>query len=98
MNFKEVIPKEYPQTVDECLAIVAKMIYKSFGFSYIFLSVSGDEKWSLTFRNPEHFLNPSQHYDTPLEACHKMFDFLLTVDTENPIPMTELLQQKPQKT
>jgi hypothetical protein len=75
------IPEPYPSTTDECLKIFESIKYKSHGFPYIFLDYdySLSKKWSITFRNPANFENPYTKSDTPLEACHKMFDFIKTL-------------------
>lgn len=76
-NNKSIIPETYPNTVEECLEIYSQLRYESFGFPYFFLDFDYSNKvWGVAFRNPQNFDNPKIEEKTPLEACHKMFDFL----------------------
>lgn len=79
-----VIPEVYPTTTDECLKIFEKIRYESYGFPVLFVDYdySVTKKWSVAFRNPANFSNPDIREDTPLKACHKMFDFLKTIIKE----------------
>ncbi len=72
------IPLPYPETLEECLKIVERIRYESFGFPYGFLDYdySLTKTWSLNFRNPVNFSNPDTRDKDPKIACHKMFDFL----------------------
>lgn len=43
----------------------------------------GQNGWSITFRNPKNFSNPTEKYETPLEACHACFDFVNELLSKN---------------
>lgn len=75
------IPEIYPTSLEECLKIFETIEYHSFGFGVVFLDYdySVSNKWGICFRNPSNFSNPSIKENTPLEACHKMFNFLKTI-------------------
>lgn len=76
-GFKEVISKPYPQDLNECLQVFENINYKSYGFPLIFISYNFTWKyWDVTFRNPSNFSNPNIQGKTPIDAVHKMFDFL----------------------
>lgn len=72
------IPDIYPQTTDECLKIFESITYECVGFPVLYLiyDYSVTKKWSVFLRNPIKFSNPDINCDTPLQACHQMFDFL----------------------
>ncbi len=76
----KVIPDVYPTDLDECLKILPKIKYRSFGFPLVFLCYDYTfAGWSIVFRNPVDFNNPDIKAKEPLEACHKMFDFIKTL-------------------
>lgn len=83
-ELNKVIPFPYPDTIEKCLEIIEKVRYESFGFPMFFLDYDysnlkhSDKKWSCGFRNPCNFENPTIECKTPIQAVHKIFDFLRT--------------------
>lgn len=66
-----------PHTLAGCLKVLEEIKYEAFGFAHVFLDYRyNDKKWSVTFRNPVNFDNPKIRETNPLDACHKMIDFL----------------------
>ena len=75
-----VLPTVYPHDLQECLQIFENIRYKSYGFGLVFLDYNYTFKyWSMSFRNPVNFSDPSIEAKTPIEAVHKMLDFLKTL-------------------
>ena len=72
------IPTPFPETLEDCLVILTKIKYKSFGFPHVFLSFDSDLRmeWSVCFRNPVNFSNDWKGDIDPTEACHKCFEAL----------------------
>lgn len=76
-KFNPIPTKPYSTNLEECLVVFEKIRYKSMGFPMVFLDYNYHFKsWSVCFRNPSTFSNPNIQEKTPLEAVHKMFDFL----------------------
>ena len=74
-----------PATVEECLSLITSHIYKSLGFGVLSLDyVYGLNYWQVSFRNPADFNNPDTKSATPLEACHKMINFLNELKANRP--------------
>jgi len=72
-----IIPDIYPTDLEECLVLFERIKYDSFGFPLVFLDYDYTFKsWCVCFRNPANFTNPDIKEKTPLDACHRMFDFL----------------------
>lgn len=68
---------EYPNTLEDCLVIFEGLKYESMGFPIVFLYYNYTFKcWSMSFRNPSNFSDPNIKTKTPLEAVHKMLDYL----------------------
>ncbi len=82
-GFKKGIPKEYPMDLTVCMEILARLKYKCYGFPLVFHCFNPLGGWDVTFRNPAHFSNPEIKAKTPIEACHKMFDFLINLDVNS---------------
>lgn len=79
-----MIPLPYPERLEDCLLVFEKLKYKSFGFPMVFLSFDFFNKnWDFGFRNPANFENPNINGKTPIDAIHKMFDFLLSEKITN---------------
>ena len=74
------IPKPYPERLEDCLDILTKIEYKSYGFPHIFLSYesSMSAEWDVCFRNPVIIKNDFGGDKNPVIACHKCFDALNT--------------------
>lgn len=79
LGFKKTIPKEYPKDLGECMQILANLNYKSYGFPIVMHYYNSMGWWDISFRNPANFCNPDIKAISPLDACHKMFDFLLNL-------------------
>lgn len=76
-QFIEFINKDYPNDLNECLMVFENIKYKTFGFPMFYLDYDySDKTWGVAFRNPKDFANPEINEKTPIEAVHKMFDFL----------------------
>ena len=78
-----MIPEPYPTTLEECLKIFETVKYESYGFPVFFLYYnycSPIEGWSVGFRNAKDFKQPDIGEKEPINACHKMFDFLNTLN------------------
>lgn len=77
-NGKIILPEVSPSTLEGCLKIFEKIKYQSYGFPAFFLDFDYKvtKQWSCAFRNPVTFDNPNTSSDEPLEACHKMLDFM----------------------
>lgn len=79
-GFKKMIPEVYPPTVEECMVLLARLKYKSYGFPMVMHYYNCmTRSWDVTFRNPAYFSNPDIKGTSPIDACHKMFDFLKTL-------------------
>lgn len=77
IDIDKIIPKDYPSDLNECLMVLTKIKYKSYGAAFAFLDFDYYNKtWGFCYRNPANFINPNIKEQTPLKACHKMFDFL----------------------
>jgi hypothetical protein len=73
------LPDTNPESLEECLQILARYKYKSLGFPLIFFEPFINGTWGISYRNPMHFSNPEIRSKTPLGACHEMMDFLRTL-------------------
>ena len=70
-------PDKNPETLEECLDFFKSIRYECNGAPFFFLDYNYSFKtWDCVFRNPVNFSNPNIGAKTPLEACHKMLDFL----------------------
>ena len=67
-----------PVTLEECLKLLEKIKYNSFGFPMVFIvfDYTVTKKWSINFRNSVNFENPVTDDIDPLKACHKTFKFI----------------------
>jgi hypothetical protein len=85
----QIIPTTNPKTLEQCLEVLSKIKYKSYGFPMFFLDFHQlkvkdyGEYWSCCYRNPVNFDNPRIEEKTPLDACHKMLDFLREIEIKN---------------
>ena len=69
----QICDKPFPETTDECLILISKVEYKSYGFPVFQLYYDYTfNHWSIVFRNPDGFKNPKIKAKTPLGACHDM--------------------------
>lgn len=76
-GFYTLLPDVYPDDLQECLQIFEDIRYKSYGFPMVFLDYQYTFKfWSMSFRNSANFSDPDIKARTPLDAVHKMLDFL----------------------
>lgn len=76
-GFKSLLPEKNPDDLQECLQLFEDIKYKNYGLPMFFLDYNYARKcWSVAFRNPGNFINPDIGEKTPLEALHKMLDFL----------------------
>jgi hypothetical protein len=74
------LPEKNPQKLEECLEVFKHFKYESIGFPMFFLYYNYSfDIWEVYFRNARNFENPEIKAKTPLEACHKMLDFLRTL-------------------
>ena len=74
------LPETNPQTLEECLEIFKQIQYRSLGFPIVFLYYDYSfNYWEVCFRNPVNFENPKIKEKKPLDACHKMLNFLRTL-------------------
>jgi len=80
---KHLIPAEYPASLEACIKILETLHYEAIGFPVIALHYNYSfGKWGVVFRNPAKFDNPTINAETPLEACHLMFDFVKSLPDE----------------
>jgi len=80
---KHLIPTTYPTSLEACIKILETLHYEAIGFPVIALHYNYlDKYWSVFFRNPAKFDNPTINAETPLEACHLMFNFIKSLPDE----------------
>ena len=77
---KRLLPEKNPTDLQESLQIFESIKYRSSGAPMVFLDYQYSFKyWSMSFRNPVSFSDPNIKGKTPIDAVHKMLDFLRTV-------------------